>query len=183
MTAVMDAMTTDRLMCQVDTAGDCWIWLGFLDDDGYGICQWGGKKMFRAARAFYLSHKAAIPSGCHLDHRCHTEDESCPGGTHCPHRACVNPEHLEPVLPRTNTMRSRTAVAAINARKTECVYGHPFDETNTLVSGGQRYCRTCLMARRARVKADGTYKAYQQAWYQRNKDRIAARRRARKAAP
>jgi WhiB family redox-sensing transcriptional regulator len=44
--------------------------------------------------------------------------------------------------------RTRTAghpARHFNARKTQCKYGHPFDEPNTYYApDGQRRCRTCL---------------------------------------
>lgn len=33
------------------------------------------------------------------------------------------------------------------ANKTHCPRNHPYDETNTLRSGGRRYCRACMRAR------------------------------------
>jgi hypothetical protein len=41
-----------------------------------------------------------------------------------------------------NMMRG-FGLPAINARKTHCVHGHPFDEANTYRSGGKRCCRAC----------------------------------------
>ncbi len=32
---------------------------------------------------------------------------------------------------------------AINARKTECIHGHPFTTANTYWHRGWRQCRTC----------------------------------------
>jgi hypothetical protein len=43
---------------------------------------------------------------------------------------------------RENVLRSDNA-CALNARRTECPYGHPFDESNTYHYGNQRYCRAC----------------------------------------
>lgn len=36
-----------------------------------------------------------------------------------------------------------------NARKTHCPSGHPYDEENTRLYRGRRYCRACVSARRA----------------------------------
>lgn len=41
--------------------------------------------------------------------------------------------------------------ASQNARKTHCPQGHAYDEANTLVYNGGRYCRACA-AERMRVK-------------------------------
>lgn len=34
-----------------------------------------------------------------------------------------------------------------NARKTHCPQNHPYDEVNTYVHNGHRYCRTCNRTR------------------------------------
>jgi len=71
-----------------------------------------------------------IPAGLQLDHLCRN-------------RACVRPDHLEPVRSRENTLRG-FGPSAINARKTVCAHGHPFDEANTGRSpNGRRFCREC----------------------------------------
>lgn len=38
-------------------------------------------------------------------------------------------------------------IAAVNARKTHCIHGHPFDDANTIhTNKGTRRCRTCKNA-------------------------------------
>ena len=54
------------------------------------------------------------------------------------------PGHLDPVTLRGNILRGE-GLAAINARKTHCKRGHPFDEENTYVfSDGRRQCKACV---------------------------------------
>lgn len=44
---------------------------------------------------------------------------------------------------RRNVLRGNS-LSAINARKKECKYGHPFDATNTyLMKDGHRACKEC----------------------------------------
>lgn len=85
-----------------------------------------------------------LPEGMVLDHLCKNP-------------VCVHPDHLEPVTPFQNNMRSDSPTA-VNARKTHCQNGHEFNEENTALNGdGSRYCRPCRnewqRARRARLKA------------------------------
>ena len=113
---------------------DCWMWAGIFDRDGYG--RYSGQP---AHRVVYEGLVAPIPVGMELDHLCRT-------------RACVNPAHLEVVVHRVNVMRSPTALAAINARKTHCVNGHPFTEANTAKLKDGRRCLACQRAAVARYK-------------------------------
>lgn len=104
----------------------CLPWAGPLDAYGYGRAP----KSVKAHRMAYVAAFGAIPHGMELDHLCRN-------------RACVNPDHLEPVTHRVNVLRG-TSPTAINAAKVSCVRGHPYDAMNTRVGpDGKRYCRAC----------------------------------------
>jgi hypothetical protein len=67
----------------------------------------GVRRRLKAHRAFYEEARGPIPDGMQLDHL-------------CGNRACVNPDHLEPVSGVENVRRSRVAkltVAAVAAIK------------------------------------------------------------------
>jgi hypothetical protein len=52
-----------------------------------------------------------------------------------------------------NIRLRHTSPAVINAARTHCKHGHPFDESNTrIVSGGHRQCRTCYQERLERAR-------------------------------
>ena len=114
----------------------CWRWQRSCNRDGYSQVTYGGVAM-NVHRLSYETFVGPIPEGLHIDHLCRVRD-------------CVNPEHLEPVTPRENTMRSPIAQAALNAAKTHCAQGHAYDAANTYLYKGARICRACN--RRARAQ-------------------------------
>jgi hypothetical protein len=125
-----------RIMEKIErsAATGCWLWTASCRQNGYGQVYFRGT-MTEAHRAVWTLHRGSVPIGMQLDHLCRV-------------RSCVNPDHLEVVTGRENTYRS-LAPSAMNKRKTQCVNGHAFDDTNTWISGGKRYCREC---RRRRVR-------------------------------
>lgn len=73
--------------------GDCWVWTGAHDRDGYGVTTTSpGHKQIRAHRFAYEQMVCEIPAGLTLDHVCGL-------------KACVNPAHLEPVPAFVNNSR------------------------------------------------------------------------------
>jgi hypothetical protein len=144
-----------RFWSKVNKTDTCWLWTGAPARGNYGSFGAQGRT-FRAHRYAYELHYGPIPDGLHLDHRCHNEDPTCPGGPTCRHRRCVNPAHLEAVTPYKNALNGLTP-AAVNARKTHCDHGHEYTPENTYaipVSPYQRYgaraCRACRQLARAR---------------------------------
>lgn len=129
--------------------GPCWVWDASARDNGYGQFNLYGR-MLGAHRVAYLFAKGGVPDDLQLDHLCHTHDPTCLGGNECPHRRCVNPDHLEPVTQRVNLLRGQGFVAK-NAAKTHCKHGHPFSDANTRIRNGTRLCVECYRERR-RVK-------------------------------
>lgn len=128
-----------------DPGGSCWPWALSRASDGYGQVSIGGG-MQRAHRVAYEILVGPVPEGLTLDHRCHSDAAArgeCAGGTSCPHRACIRPDHLEPVSRRVNILRGLSP-SAVNARKAECDNGHPLDGPNLYRHpSGARKCREC----------------------------------------
>ncbi|MFE6683954.1 HNH endonuclease signature motif containing protein [Streptomyces sp. NPDC057729] len=109
--------------------GRCWTWTAGLNNRGYGGFKANGA-VIGAHRWSYEQLLGEIPAGLELDHLCRN-------------RACVRPDHTEPVTHRVNTLRS-TAPTARNARATHCPHGHPYNDANTYrTPAGYRRCRAC----------------------------------------
>ena len=140
---VLKVPAVERFHSKYEVADDgCWLWTATLGHTGYAIFHIESRDAL-AHRWAYEQFVGPVPDGLELDHLCHTRDGTCPGGTSCCHRRCVNPEHLEPVTARENVRRGKS-FAAVHAAKTHCVNGHLFDEENTLVLGdGGRRCKAC----------------------------------------
>jgi hypothetical protein len=102
--------------------------MGGKSSAGYGQF-WSGERLVGAHRWMYEYLVGPISDGLQLDHLCRVP-------------ACVNPAHLEPVTPKVNYLRGESPLA-VNARKSVCKNGHPFDEENTVIVPRGRQCRAC----------------------------------------
>ena len=116
------------------------MWLG-ATSGGYGSF-WDGHAIVRAHRFAYELLSGPVPEGLELDHLCRT-------------RACVRPDHLEPVTAAENQIRGEGKGGLNYASPlTHCPLGHPYDEANThTTKQGYRQCRTCNRAAVRRHRA------------------------------
>ena len=113
----------EQFWSHVDRSGDCWVWTAAKDKGGYGLVnQWPSRM---AHRISYELTVGPIPAGLELDHLCRT-------------RACVRPDHLEPVTHAENRRRSRWLV-------THCPQGHDLNADNNryVRPRGSYSCRAC----------------------------------------
>jgi len=129
--------------CMPVPESGCWVWDGRLSNHGYGVLAIGHGRTAYAHRTAYEIFRGAIQEGLQIDHLC---------GVRC----CVNPDHLEAVTSTENKARGQSR-NAINKRKTECKYGHPFNQWNTYLrwSGNKligRNCKICKALAFARWK-------------------------------
>lgn len=121
--------------------------------DGYGYAQASlDGKHERLLRVVYeMAYGVTLDPALDVDHTCH-DPETCVRGSHCPHRACLEPSHFEAVPHAENQRR---------ARRARCHKGHPMDGIRRYWRPRGKpanlgpYCKTC------------------------NRERVAARNRSR----
>jgi hypothetical protein len=117
----------------------CWLWIGKIGNTGYGtIARHIGDKKWKtvyAHRVSYELHRSQIPADFEIDHKCHN-------------RACVNPDHLEPVTATENNARAFVNERLRLTRREWCRRAHRLTPENIYTSPrGQRMCRQCQRLR------------------------------------
>lgn len=128
-----------RFASKTRVEGDCLVWVGAVDRQGYGrFYPQGRGSQVRAHRWAYEQLHGDIPRGLVIDHLCRRP-------------ACVLVAHLEAV---TNQENLRRGVNACRER-THCPNGHAYDEANTYQRRDRpgRECRACALARYHRTSA------------------------------
>ncbi len=147
----------ERIFERIKIVNKCWIWTGGIEGHGYGMVWFNGRN-YKTHRLLYKLIVSDIEQDLVLDHRCHNDDPTCTDWKTCPHRACVNPFHLDPVTNRVNILRGN-GVAAVNSKKTHCSRGHEFSGDNLKIRkankyhpNGRRDCKTCYDEKAKRYK-------------------------------
>lgn len=131
--ACVALVTSRHWTTYTERSGDCIVWVRTKDQHGYGMVSLEGKNRRAHRVAWVGTHGQDIPEGLTLDHLCRN-------------RACVNPEHLEPVTHRENILRGENHVA-VRAAMTHCPKGHPLSGDNLdrwNAEQGKRRCRACV---------------------------------------
>lgn len=127
MPTLVDLFTLWRV---IDDHG-CWLWQGAIGSHGYG--RWNQDYVHRLS---YEHHIGPIQDGLVIDHLCRVH-------------ACFNPEHLEPVTNRENSLRGEHP-KVVRARMLVCQRGHAMTPDNVYNPPGrtERWCRECCRLRK-----------------------------------
>ena len=130
-----DPLIPGRIWSKVELVpfSTCWWWGASLTRDGYGQAYPVGSKRVLAHRYFYETLVASIPAGLQIDH------------FRCSNRSCCNPEHVRPVTPRENVLRSDVSIPAQHRAKSHCPSGHEYDLYQS--NGRGAWVRRCSICR------------------------------------
>lgn len=167
----------DRFLAKVYLASNgCWEWTAYRNRLGYGVfCV--SKREKRTTMAHRLSYEyfvGDVPAEHEMDHLC--RNPSCVNPTHLEavtHSVNVQRGLAGDLMPSDrrivkagNAVKrgfgikpewreiARAAVATTKAERTCCGHGHPWTPDNTYLNpAGKRYCRACLYANQARLRA------------------------------
>jgi len=138
----------ERFWSRVDRRGpdECWLWLGFVQQNGYGKFTTGPLGRSRC----WLAHRLAwfvvhgVEPDQELDHLCRT-------------KRCVNPNHLEPVPHKENQLRAVPyRQPRARALSSHCRHGHEYTVKNTYLppvgTPRESFWRQCRRCRAAAVR-------------------------------
>lgn len=109
---------------------DCIEWTG-ANVKGYGVFRYQGKN-YRVHRAVFFFVHGYWPKECR-----HT----------CDNPPCYNPHHLIDGDHADNMKDASSRGRLWMNKVTHCPRGHEYDEKNTRLSQGKRWCRACDNAR------------------------------------
>lgn len=133
----------------VVTDEGCWYYTGSKTPKGY-TCIYNSedKKIYRGHRLVWYLLTGKWPE-YELDHTCHNP-QVCRLKDDCPHRACLNPDHMQDVTHALNNAKSLKYVEF--SEQKFCINNHPYTLENTYISPkrGTRGCKTCRQAAKDR---------------------------------
>jgi len=111
--------------CVTEPNIGCWLWINWIDKDGYGGCKHG-----QAHRASWVIYHGPIPNDLFVLHKCDVP-------------ACINPKHLflgtQLDNMRDGFVKGRVTPPPPPKYKTKCPQGHLYRRKPS----GQPYCSQC----------------------------------------
>ena len=138
----LDQILRDPERVYIDPVRGCHVWLGCLDDKGYGRLKWQGSNR----RAHRIAYEQFLGVRLHSKQTLHHA---------CTNRACCNPDHLRLVTTRHNVLAGKVNG---NDERLVCIRGHRLRGDNLYIRPNQdRACRLCKAARAKTKQKRGAY--------------------------
>ena len=127
----------------IDPVRGCHIWLGCLDDKGYGRIRWQGGNR----RVHRIAYEQFVGVRLHPKQTLHHA---------CTNRACCSVQHLRLVTTRHNVLAGKVNG---NDERLVCIRGHVMRGSNLYIRPNQdRSCKLCKAAyAKSRVKGGLLY--------------------------
>lgn len=108
----------------------CWLWTGYISNNGYGQSHFNGK-FSSAHRTSWMIYNGKIPKGLQVNHKCDV-------------RNCVRPDHLFLGTQKDNMQDASRKGRMREQKKTQCPRGHSLSGENLIIKKeGSRACREC----------------------------------------
>jgi hypothetical protein len=128
--SMRDVSQAERFWSKTIQSGDCILWIGSLNRNGYGRFRSRGSRLSLAHRWSWEQVHGPVPEGKELDHICRN-------------RACVNVSHLEAVSHLVNVRRGLMGRPTL-----ACQRGHVYHHTTAYFGArGHLACRICKAQR------------------------------------
>ena len=127
---------------------DCIIPDKKIEYNGYTYTTYEGETR-GTHRIEWIKANGIIPKGYVVDHICH-DPKVCNAGLKCPHRACINLEHLRLITQQENILAGLHNID----NRSMCNQGHSFEGNIMVRSNGKRECAECNRVRARRVWAN-----------------------------
>jgi len=108
---------------------NCWVWVGTVDNNEYGVFTIDKKKYLTHRFSLYLYKNFDLNSKNFVLHKCNN-------------KLCVNPDHLYVGNHKDNMRDYSNSI-------THCIKGHEYTENNTYLYLGAKQCRICHRNREA----------------------------------
>lgn len=121
----------------VQSERGCWIWQGFIKENGYGETTYRGRGTRVHRKMYEVVHNAVLTTEQHVCHRCDV-------------KRCCNPDHLWLGDNGANMLDLVAKGGHYWRSKTHCPKGHEYTPENTYVRpatagqrAGSRGCKEC----------------------------------------
>ena len=122
------------------TDEDCWLWIGYTNNQGYGLINFG-KRMYLVHRISWWIYRDLCQSNF-------LKNQDLCALHKCDSSRCINPGHLFLGSKADNNEDKVNKGRHHNMLKTHCNYGHKFTPENTRINvRGARECKKCCNER------------------------------------